>query len=431
MNMLTQTTATESSKLNTRVYYPWVVLSFAALFLFYKYVLQVSPSVMTQALIQHFHLHGSSLGNLAATFFYAYLVVQLFVGPLLDKYSPRLLTTLAIGVSALGGLWFAEAQTLLSASCARALIGAGAAFATVSYMKLAMMWFNPKKFAFVSGLLTTAAMLGSMAGQAPLGFLVAHFGWQTTLYVCGLIGVALSSGYYLCVRDNTSLLTSIKTPSTHDFVKLLKCKHNWQLMLYSGLAFAPLAVFGGLWGNPFLQESFHVSKIGAGTLVSCSFFGLGIGGPLLGYLSDRLHNRLNVMTLGLLLSFISLVFALYFPIHSTWLEAVFLFLFGFGTGAFMLGFSLGKEMNALGLGACVIALINTGDALFGAISEPLAGKILDLVATNKTAYGDISFTIHDYHLALLMLPLYLVAAGIFLLFLKKTCQQKLLDQRGI
>ena len=421
MNTLTRNPTTTHQPSHTlKTYYPWVVLSFAAFFLFYKYLLQVSPSVMTHALMQHFHLHGSSLGNLAATFFYAYLVVQLFVGPLLDKYSPRTLTALALAISAVGALWFAGAQSLFSASCARALVGAGAAFATVSYMKMATMWFSPKKFAFVGGLLATAAMLGSVAGQAPLGFLVAHLGWQTALYVCGLVGCALAAAYYLCVRDNNkSGLQKITPPSLHAFLGLLKQKHNWHLMLYSGLAFAPLAVFGGLWGNPFLQETFHVSKIGAGSLVSCAFVGLGIGGPLLGYLSDRLNKRLTVMAAALVLSFVTLVLTLYWPSHSTWLEAVFLFLFGFGTGAFMLGFALGKEMNAIGLAASVIALINTGDALFGAVSEPLAGKILDLVWDGKKLHDSYYFSVHDYHLALIMLPFYLLLAGVFLFKLKK------------
>ena len=141
-------------------YYPWVVVLFSSFFLFYKYVLQVSPSVMTNDLMHHFHVNAAGLGNLAATFFYSYLVVQLFVGPLLDKYSPRTLTALALAGSALGALWFAEAQTLLSASLARSLVGASAAFATVSYMKMGTLWFKPEKFALVSGLLATAAMLG-------------------------------------------------------------------------------------------------------------------------------------------------------------------------------------------------------------------------------------------------------------------------------
>src|SRR4051794_25359730 len=71
--------------------YPWVIIFLCAFFLFYKYVLQVYPSIMTGQLMKEFNIHGFGLGNLVATYFYAYLVTQIFVGVLIDKYSARVL----------------------------------------------------------------------------------------------------------------------------------------------------------------------------------------------------------------------------------------------------------------------------------------------------------------------------------------------------
>jgi hypothetical protein len=102
------------------------------------------------------------------------------------------------------------------------------------------------------------------------------------------------------------------------------------------------------------------------------------------------------------------------------LEGTLLFLFGFGTGAFMLGFALGKALNAVALAASVIALINTGDAILGAVSEPLAGKVLDVFWEGKQVHGVHYFSVHDYHLALLMLPAYLLVAVGFLGCLRKS-----------
>lgn len=412
------TVQTSKSKFATKTY-PWVVLTFSAAFLFYKYVLQVSPSVMTDDLMQHFHVSAAGLGNLAATFFYAYLVVQLFVGPLLDKFNPRLLTAAAIGFSAMGAMLFAKAHTLLDAELARSLIGVGAAFATVSYMKMTAVWFEPRQFAFVGGLLATAAMVGSMAGQAPLAFLVSHVGWRMSLYYGGLVGVVLAVLYFVCVKSKAGVHFDLQSKPIQfkDMVRVLKQKHNWCLMLYSGLAFSPLAVFGGLWGDPFLEAAHHFSKTQAASLVSLTFFGLAVGGPVLGFVSDRLNKRFSVMLFGLALSFVSLILALYAPL-PTWLMGVFLVLFGFGTGAFMLGFAIGKEANPVALAATVIGLINTGDALLGAFSEPLFGKFLDMLGRGTTAHGVPTFSVHDYHIALLMLPLYLLLAFGFLWLLR-------------
>ncbi len=149
-------------------YYPWVVLALCASFLFYKYILQISPSVMTTQLMENFHINGTGLGNLAATYFYTYLIAQLLVGPLLDRFNPRILTALAMLICAIGIATFSQAQTLGVALLSRSLIGVGAAFATVSYLKIAAGWFKPNQFAFVSGLLATAAMVGSMTAQLPM-----------------------------------------------------------------------------------------------------------------------------------------------------------------------------------------------------------------------------------------------------------------------
>jgi len=265
-----------------------------------------------------------------------------------------------------------------------------------------------------------------MAGQAPMALIVSHVGWRKGLFYAGLLGILIAMFFYLFVRNKNNSSKSSKskqkgsqTLRLSNFTQLLKCKHNWLLMLYSGLAFSPVAVFGSLWGNPFLQEAFHLTRPEAATLTSMMFFGLAVGGPVFGFVSDKLGMRYGIMYFGVLLSLVSLLAALYAPNMPIWLEGTSLFLFGFGTGAFMLGFALGKEMNHIALAATVVALINTGDALFGAFSEPLVGKILDICWNGKVVSGVHYFTVHNFHIALLLLPIYLVCALICLRGLKR------------
>ncbi|OGT52643.1 MAG: MFS transporter [Gammaproteobacteria bacterium RIFCSPHIGHO2_12_FULL_41_15] len=405
--------------------YAWLVILLSSFFLFYKYVLQMSPSVMTNELMRFFHLNAIGLGSLVATYFYAYLVTQLFVGPLLDRFSPRKLSAMAIAICAFGAYCFSQANSLWLAEIGRAFIGVGGAFATVSYMKMAALWFEPKQFAFVSGLLATASMVGSIAGQAPLALLMLHVGWQSCLQYCALLGVLLALLYFVVVRDkqpSESAQNESLTPTFHlkYCLTVLKSKVNWYLMAYSGFAFAPLAVFGGLWGNPFLEVAHHLSKEGAATLTSMMFLGLAVGGPVLGFLADRVVKRSLVMASGLVLSLISLCLSIYLSQLPTELVAVLLFLFGFGTGAFMLGFAMGRELNTTALAATVVALINTGDALCGAFSEPLVGKFLDLLWGGQVVKHVHQFSVSNYQYSLSLLPCYLVLAGLMLLLLQRS-----------
>lgn len=402
-------------------YYPWTIVFLCSLFLFYKYVLQISPSVMTQDLMRTYHVAGAGLGNLAATFFYAYLVTQIIAGLLLDRLSPRYLTTLAIGSAAMGSLIFAYSHSLLTAELSRGLMGAGAAFATVSYMKMSALWFRNNQMAFVDGLLATAAMAGAMCGQIPLTALVNAVGWRDSVLYCGLFGVLLACLFFVFVKDKKQSTLQTNTASTvHGLLTLLKSKKNWLLTFYSGLAFTPVAVLGGLWGNPFFEESHHLTNKEAAFFTSLVFLGLAVGGPLFGFFADRLGNRIKVMAYGSGLAFATLVFALYALSLPLWLFGSLLFLFGLGSGAFMLSYPLGKELNQqLGLAATVIALINTGDAFFGSFTEPLIGKVLDFFWQGKIVAGVHYFSITDYDKALIILPVYLLGALGCLMALKK------------
>lgn len=403
--------------------YPLFVISLCAAFLFYKYILQIYPSVITHELMREFELNGAGLGNLAATFYYAYMVTQIFVGILLDKYSLRWLTSAAILSCALGIMIFSQAHSLWIAQLSRGLMGVGVAFATVAYMKAAAVWFAPKQYALVGGLLATAAMAGAVFGQAPLAFFINLTGWRECLYITGIIGVVLAVLFVFIVRDKSASQNKLDTKTSalitwREVISVFKSKQNWLLTFYGGLAFSPIAVFGGLWGNPFLQQAYQISSTEAASMVSLVFIGLGIGSPILGFFSDRLANRRNVMLGSTLISGCALTAVLYLHPMPIWLLSSMLFIFGFGLGSFMLVFAIGKEINKPVLTATVIAMINTSDALLDSLTEPGIGKLLDVWWDGKIVDGVHYFSLHSYHLALGVLPVYLAVATLLLFWVK-------------
>ncbi len=403
-------------------FYPWAIIFLSALFLFYKYIMQVYPSVITSQLMRTFHVDGAGLGNLAATFFYSYMLTQIFVGVLLDRFSPRILTSVAILCCAIGTSIFSQADTLTLAIISRMLMGVGAAFATVSYVKMAANWFSVKNFAFVTGLMATAAMVGALFGEAPMSWLFQQIGWRHGLLAWGVIGVITAILFFVVVRDKPDsgpLLQQHSYPfSFRDLKTILTSKQNWLLTFYSGLSFAPIAVLGGLWGPPFIREAYHLSDTKAAALVSMSFFGLAIGAPLIGFITDRVKNRRTLMVIGSLISLFSVIAVIYISnLPEVLIGALFL-IFGLSVSTFMLGFTIGKEINPLPLAATVIALINTGDAIFGAVTEPLIGKLLDNGWKGKLIDQAHYFGVTDFRHALIILPIYLLIAVVLVFFIK-------------
>lgn len=406
-----------------QIIYPWFVWLLGASFFFYKYLVQVSPSVMTADLMQAFNVHAVGLGNLSACYFYAYLLMQIPVGMLLDKFSPRYLTALAILVCGVSTFVFSETNSLSLACISRAFIGLGAAFAAVSCFKIAAIWFPPKRFALISGMCMTAAMLGAVGGQAPLSLLVQGFGWRMALKIIAGLGVLLSMIYVLTIRDKVTKYSSVHSEIKAHPMLVLKSKQAWLLSLYSGLAFAPVSVFGGLWGVPFLQQAYQLSASKAALAVSWIFIGFAVGAPLLGWWSDLMGKRKPLMILGTLLATICLAMVIYGQNRGMVSISIYLFLFGLGASGFFISFSMIKEGFPLLLTATVLGFMNTFDSICEALTEPLVGIVLDLGWDGAAVNGVHQFTTTGYQSALLLLPAYLLIAFILLFFIKETyCQ---------
>jgi len=93
--------------------YPWFIWFIAASFFFYKYFIQVSPSVISHDLMSAFHLSGLGLGHLAACFFYAYLLMQIPAGMILDRYNPLWVLFVTLCVCASSLYIFSQSETLI------------------------------------------------------------------------------------------------------------------------------------------------------------------------------------------------------------------------------------------------------------------------------------------------------------------------------
>ena len=403
-----------NSKINWRAI---AMIGICMSLLFYKYLLQIFPSVMTSSLMLKYHLNGAALGNLTACFFYGYAITQIFAGILVDRFGLKNLATSSLLLATLGMGIFTLSNNIYFTMLGRVLMGAGGAFATICYLRCTASWCEKGSLAFADGSLTIGVMLGAFLAEAPLAISIKHLGLQHSLSIMTLTGLLLAIITFIFLRDGKNIAAKPHNLFAA-FKKMLQQKANWLLMAYSGLAFAPLAVFGGLWGTPFLQASHHFDKTTASGLISLCYIGFGIGGPLFGYLSDKTNSRHKWMFIGLIISLIALIAIIYQPLANKTLIAGLMFGLGFGTGAFMLGFAYGKEINSLILAGSIVALINSGDALLGAVTEPLIGKFLDLGFHGDSNQIHI-FSAQDYRYAFILLIIYLLLSLWFLLLLQR------------
>jgi predicted MFS family arabinose efflux permease len=390
-----------------------IVIALSAAFLFYKYILQNFPSVMAPQLMAAFDLQGLGLGILSGVYFWTYLIVPLFVGVILDRFGVRFVCGAAILSCAIGMFIFAKTSHLDYAIWSRALVGVGVSFATVAYLKLASVLFDKKYYALLTSFLVFSGMIGAVCGQMPLAWLMQQYGWRESLNILAIIGVVLAILYFIFVQDPVEDHEGRSQENIwKDIIQIFASKQNWLLTAYSGLAFSPVVIFCGLWGNPFLQTAFHLDKLTAPSMISMVFLGLALASPVYAKWSEHVKHRLNFMIYNTLLSALCLSLVLFIQPMSTTCIAILLFLFGFTLGAFPLVFVIGKESNPIYLAGTAISLINASDALFDAIIEPGVGQMLDLL--NQ---GD-SFSVFSYQLSLSILPLMQIVGALLLKWVK-------------
>jgi sugar phosphate permease len=271
----------------------------------------------------------------------------------------------------------------------------------------------------------TLAMLGAVGGQAPLSALIELSTWREVMVLIAFIGFGLAALFWVVVRDNSPQKRAEKRaqerPSIRKNLKrILKNPQSWWLSLYSGFAFAPVMVFGGLWGVSYTKDAYALSQNLAAQAVSLIFIGFAVGAPIFGWFSDYIGSRKKVMLWGTLGALITISTVIYAPTLSQSLLTILLFLFGFSISSFLLCFTMIQELHTPIIAATAIGFMNGFDALFGALSDPLAGKILDTYWTGQLVNGARIFSVHAYKMAFITIPIFLIAALFCLSFIRET-----------
>lgn len=420
--------------------YAWIIIILSSFLLFDKYVMQVFPSLITDDMMSNFGTNATQTGALGSAFFWSIIICQLFLaGPIIDKFGFRLISPISITISATGVILFVVAANLGSLSMAyiaRITTGLGVSFATISYLKAVSVWSEPRKFAFATSFLATAAMIGALCAQAPLAYLITICGdWKMAMLLFSVASLLIAVVYYIVVRDFNPKQPEASSPNnqlkTLDVLKeVIKNKNNWLLTFYVGLSFTAVDAFAGFWGNAYFREAYHISREEAASIISMIFIGMAIGSPIIGKLSEILDSRKGVMIFSHIIGTIALSFVLLTKTSST-ISAILLFIFGLCLGIYMLSFAIGNRINPIIITATVAAFINTGEPILGAIFDPLIGYFLDWSWTGKyinkagevvsqyTSSADIKyFELESYHFAFTTLVASMIASLVILVMIK-------------
>lgn len=409
------------NKKNALLVLRWSVWSLAILFLFYEFFLRVFPSVMVDDLTRDFKVDDAIVGTLSAFYFYSYAPMQIPVGVLMDRYGARRLLTLASLVCGLGCFFFAFAHVIYVAEFGRLLMGVGSALAFVGMVYVSSHWFPPEKLGMLVGLGNSIGMLGAAGGEGPLSLVVNAFGWRETVFLLGVIGIAIAIIIFLFIRKEPPHVHKKAAPKTsfdevwENLKDVCRNKSTWINSIAALLFYLTTGTFAGLWAVPFLEKVHGIPRSEAAFITSMIFIGWIVGGPIIGYASDYFNKRRPSLIFCCLMLALLLVPTIYVQEIPTWVFFILFFGIGFFSAGELLNFSLAIEINERKAKGTAVSLTNCFVALGGALMQPLVGYLID-ISSKHISGAAIGY---EYRISFVVFPVSAVLAAFLSSFVSK------------
>ncbi|RJR23819.1 MAG: MFS transporter [Desulfobacteraceae bacterium] len=413
------------------------VWGLGALFYLIGFYLRIAPAVMTTELMKDLGITAAALGNLSAFYFYSYVVMQIPTGILADHWGPRRLLTTGSMVAALGTALFASAPNLASAGLGRLLIGAASAVAFVAILKLSNGWFPSHRYAMLSGMLLLCGLAGAISAGVPLRIMVDVFGWRPVMLFTAAVTFFLGLAIWFVVRDDPSERGYRSFSSQFGEAaflslagvfagvgKVLRYPNTWILSLAPSGIVGPIMAFSGLWGVPFLSTHYGLSSVESSAVASILLVAWALGGPLAGWISDRVGRRKPIYVLGSTAACICWIIVLYIPGLSVWLLVLFIAATGFSSSVMIIGFAFIKESVPPHLAGTVSGVCNMGVMLGPMILQPLLGWILDLYWNGDMAEGIRIYPLEAYRIGFMLMIVFSASSSLLVSFSRDTrCRQ--------
>jgi sugar phosphate permease len=293
----------------------------------------------------------------------------------------------------------------------------------------------------MTGILNAVGGIGVLAATWLLAVMTLFFGWRISFELIGCFTFIIVVLVWFVVRDRPEdkgwppieefynknyakvTLPTEQIPLLKGARRVISEKYFWPVAIWFFFDCGILFGFGALWGGPYLMHVYRMSRAQAGTVLSMIAWGMIIGSPPLGFLSDRvmksrkkpfiLCNLLLVMVLGL------------FSIYPTGLPHFILYILFFifsicSSSVVIFGFTIIKELFPMEIAGTSTGLVNLFPFLGGAVFMPVLGRVLDAYPKSDTG----GYSLEAYSMLIFILLGSSVLSLICTFLTKETYQDK-------
>jgi len=360
-----------------------------SLLFFLSQFYRATSAVIASELMRDLSLTAEDLGFLSSIFFYAFALIQIPMGASMDIFGAKRLILFLSSVGIGGAIIFALAHSFPVALIGRALMGAGMACALMGPYKLISIWFPPRAFATTSGFILSIGTLGGIVATAPLAFAVNWIGWRGAFLFIAFIHLGITIWIYSAVKDSPVEYQAgdISDLQNRDWVKgsldgvlsVLRLPSFWLIALAAFVRYGTYISIAGLWAGPYLEHVYTIPLIERGKILMLFPVGFLLGGPLLGFLSDRVfRNRKSVALLAM--GFYTVFFfplTGFFPTPSLIMIGGIFFFIGFLTSCGNVMYANIKELLPSSISGTAMSAVNFFTMAGAGVFQHVMGVSID------------------------------------------------------
>ncbi|WP_343101282.1 MFS transporter [Romboutsia sp. MSSM.1001216sp_RTP31141st1_G3_RTP31141_220114] len=283
----------------------WSVLTFSFVI---AYFLRLSTAVISDNLSLELGFSNIEISNIASFTLYAYALMQIPGGILLDRYGPRKVCSIGMLIGGIGSILFGFIEGIKVAYLSRVMIGAGVSVTLLSVLKFQGGWFKKEEFTSATAKFSFIGCLGGVFATFPLVFLNDIIGWRNSFILIGIIGVLCGIVIYLVVRDtpkeygfkvDIEVIEEEKLNLLKGLKSVFRNKATWynSLIMFSMVGIT--TAFSSLWIVSYITDVYEVKKSVAAFIASFLTYGLVFGALFMDYVFARIKtNKFNVIKFG-------------------------------------------------------------------------------------------------------------------------------------
>ncbi len=344
---------------------------------------------------ERFQISSSQLSTFTILQVLVYALMQLPVGALLDRYGSKRMLGVGLTLLTAAQLGFAFVDTYAAALACRVVLGMGDAMVFIAVLRLAALWFTPRRTPMVTQLTGLFGQLGAIGAAGPLAASLAHFGWTPSYAVAASLGVVTGVLLVVFVKDSPYAdhhRDELKLRALGRTLKAAWLVPGTRLGLWSHFTSQFSAnMFTMLWGFPFLVAGQGLSLF-AGSMMLMVMTGTSIvSSPVIGTLTSRYPFSRSTLVLWIVGSaIVAWTVVLLWPGRAPlWLLVALVVIIATGGPGSMIGFDLARTFNPPTRIGSASGIVNTGGFIATLTAVALVGVVLDRAAPGGPAMWDV------------------------------------------